>query len=173
MNETISQLIDRELDVDQQSSAIEKILGNDSAGRTWQSYQLIGDIMRGDVDRVGPDLADRISECIKAEPTVLIPRRPAPRNHGADTAIRKPAGLFALAASVVVAVVIALGPVDDSAQRGRATTVEQPGPESSGMEFNEMLSGHGEFTSSPAFNGLLSYMVLASSQTPVRPVSNP
>ncbi len=172
MNKRISQWMDQELGAAQQGAVIDEIIRHGSAGRTWQRYQLIGDIARGDINRVGTDLTEKISERLQAEPTVIAPRQSGRENRfvGSDarTGIWKPAGLFALAASLVVAAVVTLGPLDDSFRYGTIAAVDQTGARQSAVfaeEFNEMLAGHGEFTSSPAFNGLLARVVLVSNQT--------
>ncbi len=189
MNERISQLIDQELDAGQQGSVIDEMIRHESAGRTWQRYQMIGDITRGDIDRVGTDLTDRIRARLQAEPTVIA-LRPLTRDNriagsgSSGTGMWKPVGLFALAASLAVVAMITLGPIDDSARYGTVAAVDQAAAPAvdhvidqagdqtgSGppvMEFNELLAGHGEFTASPAFNGLLAHMVLVGNQTLVR-----
>ncbi len=168
----ISQLIDQELDANQQGSVIDEIIRHESAGRSWQRYQLIGDIARGDIDRVGTDLVKRVHERIQMEPTVIAPRQLIRKNRFAGSAAEsgrwKPAGLFALAASLAVVAVVTLSPTDDSFRQGTVAAVDKSGAESSVLEFNELLAGHGEFTSSPAFNGLLAHVILASNQTLVR-----
>ena len=172
MNERISQLIDQELNAGQQRSVVDEMICHESAGRTWQYYQLIGDIARGDIDRVGTDLTEKISERLQAEPTVMAPCQSVRENRiaGSDagTGLWKPVGLLALAASLAVVAVVTLGPLDDSFRHGTIAAVDQTGSRQSVMsaeEFNEMLAGHGEFTSSSAFNGLLAHVVLVSNQT--------
>ena len=175
MNERISQLIDQELGADQQNSVIDEMIRHEPASKSWQRYQLIGDVVRGNIDRTGPDLTQRVRACLQAEPTVVAPRQlnkgKRMAGAGAETHIWKPVGLFALAASLVAVAVITLGPLDDSLRQNTIVTVDRPGSEPSVMsvpEFSEMLAGHGEFTSSPAFNGLLAHMVLVSNQALVR-----
>ena len=171
----ISQLIDQELDANQQGPVIDEMIHHESAGRTWQRYQLIGDVVRGEVDRVGTDLTVRIRERLQMEPTVIAPRQlireNRPAGPDAETGLWKPIGWFALAASLAVVAVITLGPTDDSFRQGTVVTVDQDesgAPVLATEELNEMLAGHGEFTSSPAFNGLLAHVILASNQTPTR-----
>ncbi len=180
MNERISQLIDQELMPDQQVVVIDKMINHEPAGKTWQRYQLIGDIVRGEVDQVGADLTEKISARLQAEPTVIAPDRSSRENRiaGPDAGIGiwKPVGLFAMAASLAVVAVVTLGPLNDSYQVGTVAAVDQA--ESGQVEsrhsimhaegFHEMLTGHGEFTSSPAFNGLLAHVVLVSNQSPVQ-----
>ena len=167
--------MDQELNADQQRSVIDEMICDESVGRTWQRYRLIGDIARGDIDRVGTDLTEKIRERLQAEPTVMAPCQAVRGNRiaGSDagTGIWKPVGLFALAASLAVVAVVTLGPLDDPFRQGTIAVVDQTVPGQAVMsaeEFNEMLAGHGEFTSSPAFNGLLAHVVLASNQTLAR-----
>ncbi len=72
MRERISALMDdegieSELDQDMVRLRTDAVLR-----RTWDTYHLIGDALRGDV---APGLCARVSERLAAEPTVLAPRR--------------------------------------------------------------------------------------------------
>lgn len=74
MNDRISALMDGEVDEKSAAQLIEALARDPEAVRTWRSYHLIGDAMRGGLllsDRFTARLAQRLA----AEPTVLAPRR--------------------------------------------------------------------------------------------------
>lgn len=74
MNDRISALMDGEADEKSAAQTIEALARDAEAVRTWRTYHLIGDAMRG-----GTMLSERFTELVAqrlaAEPTVLAPRR--------------------------------------------------------------------------------------------------
>ncbi|XLM22096.1 sigma-E factor negative regulatory protein [Chromobacterium piscinae] len=99
MKETISALIDGELDEPDADKAIAAIAGDKDLDAAWEQYHLIGDAMRA--NRLASlDVRAKVAERLAAEPTVLAPRRwMRPRKARA-------AGAVALAASVSFAAVV-------------------------------------------------------------------
>ena len=79
MNDRISALMDGEVDERSAGPLIEALSRDDAARRTWRTYHVIGDSMRG-----GPLLSERFTERVAqrlaAEPTVLAPRRIRPQS---------------------------------------------------------------------------------------------
>lgn len=99
MKETISALMDSELDGQQSQKAIGAICADEGLKRAWNEYHLIGEAMRSGSHlsvNVSRQVADRLAE----EPTVLAPRR-----WFAPIRTRR-AGAVALAASVSFAAVV-------------------------------------------------------------------
>ena len=191
MNEKISALIDHHTNPGQRPDLFNHILIDDGARKTWQHYHLIGSVLRGQVGQTGADLSERIRARLEDEPTVLAPaelpapEQPAPVVTRADA--WKSAGMLALAASVALMAVIALKPATDGgstthiAHNDAGAGFEQAHFEQAGFEqtrfeqthfeqarfeqeFGEMLSQHGEFTSSPGLNGLVAYAKLVSNE---------
>jgi len=73
--ETISSLVDNYRVADQKSEqAIDDILKDEHLSNTWQSYHLIGDVIR---DEIPPtlqlDLSAKIASAIADEPTIIAP----------------------------------------------------------------------------------------------------
>ncbi|UTH73709.1 sigma-E factor negative regulatory protein [Chromobacterium sp. IIBBL 290-4] len=99
MKETISALIDGELEGPEADKAIKAIAEDEGLDEAWGSYHLIGDAMRA--NRLASiDVRARVAERLAAEPTVLAPRRwVRPRKVRAASAV-------ALAASVSFAAVV-------------------------------------------------------------------
>jgi sigma-E factor negative regulatory protein RseA len=74
MNDRISALMDGELDEKSAAQLIEALTRDAEAVRTWRSYHLIGDAMRGGVP-LSDGFTERLAQRLAAEPTVLAPRR--------------------------------------------------------------------------------------------------
>lgn len=72
MRERISALIDDEGNESELDRDMVRLRTDSVLRRTWDTYHLIGDALRGDV---APGLCARVSERLAAEPTVLAPRR--------------------------------------------------------------------------------------------------
>jgi len=72
MRERISALMDDEGTESELDQDIIRMQKDSVLRRTWDTYHLIGDALRGDV---APGLCARVSERLAAEPTVLAPQR--------------------------------------------------------------------------------------------------
>ncbi|MBL4941324.1 MAG: transcriptional regulator [Colwellia sp.] len=74
--ETISSLVDNYRAVDQRSAeTIDNMLKDEHLSAAWQSYHLIGDVMRDEIpSALQLDLSAQIISAIADEPTVLAPR---------------------------------------------------------------------------------------------------
>jgi sigma-E factor negative regulatory protein RseA len=77
MKETISALMDGELDGREAGRAIDALHGGGDARETWRAYHLISDAMR-DTRLLSAGFAARVAARLDAEPTVLAPRRLRP-----------------------------------------------------------------------------------------------
>lgn len=74
MTQEISELMDGELQGAQAEGAIRRCCGEASCRDDWRAYHAIGDVMRGERSAAGASTL-RILDAIRAEPTVLAPRR--------------------------------------------------------------------------------------------------
>ncbi|HEX7466379.1 MAG TPA: sigma-E factor negative regulatory protein [Usitatibacter sp.] len=92
MTQEISSLMDGEAPAQEAESAIRSCSASAEHKETWLIYHAIGDAMRGQSPRVLA-LPDAVIEALKAQPTVLAPRRRA-----VDSTFARVA--FAAAASV-------------------------------------------------------------------------
>ncbi|MEO9383469.1 sigma-E factor negative regulatory protein [Chromobacterium phragmitis] len=99
MKESISALMDGELDGSGADKAISAIAGDKDLDAAWEQYHLIGDAMRAN-RLVSLDVRSKVAARLADEPTVLAPRRwMRPRK-------ARTAGAVALAASVSFAAVV-------------------------------------------------------------------
>lgn len=75
--ETISAMMDGEIEGHEAHQAMLRLSDTGSARESWSTYHVIGDVMRGDA-LPAFDISGRVMAALEAEPTVLAPRR-APR----------------------------------------------------------------------------------------------
>ena len=171
MNETISRLVDDELDPHQREEVLEQIGHDDAARKSWKCYHLIGDVIRDEVSSTsvdtGTDLAALIKNKLAQEPTVLAPSLVKPPS-SAKIDLWKPVGIFAVAASLVLVAVISLNPLN-VLNKENASLVNRPISDTKSVdqlsrEFDEMLIDHAEFSTSPGMSGLIVYARLVSGQ---------
>lgn len=93
MTQDVSELMDGELRSPEAERAIRRCCGEEVARDDWRAYHVIREVMHGDPSAAGASTG-RILEAIRAEPTVLAPRRVA------AAAVR-----YALAAAASVATI--------------------------------------------------------------------
>jgi sigma-E factor negative regulatory protein RseA len=106
MKQTISQLMDGELDERATATSLAALRHDPEAIDAWRTYHLISDAMR-DTPLLSPGFAERVSARLAAEPTILAPARRQPR--------------LALAAAASVAGVALVGWLAFAPQRGHDT----------------------------------------------------
>jgi sigma-E factor negative regulatory protein RseA len=75
MTQELSSLMDGELAAGEAQRAITTCCGSEEAKVDWHLYHVIGDVMRGHSPR-SLELPKDVVEALKAQPTVLAPRRP-------------------------------------------------------------------------------------------------
>lgn len=181
MNEKISRLIDSEMEYELQANVLDYLADSKDAAKSWANYQLVGNIMRGEVSAVGRDLSDDIAKAIEQEPTVLSSSSIANQLTGSVPAndVWRPVAMFAVAASLALVAVLAINPLQKQSPdntvadiqpqvelKNRSTQQIAANSEQQlfAQEFGEMLSVHGEFSSTSGLNGLVAYAKLVSNE---------
>ena len=154
MNERISMLMDGEVDESQLTRNLVLLRSDTSVRRTWDTYHLIGDALRG---HLAPALAARVSERLAAEPTVLAPRRRAPGGRIA----RRAFSLAASAAGVALVAWLALPALEPAPQQLAASAptpaaVTAVTPVAVGVE--NYLFAHQSFSPAGAMQGVAPYV---------------
>jgi sigma-E factor negative regulatory protein RseA len=148
--EEVSLLVDGELDVDR----VERVchgLRSPAAVETWVCYHLIGDALRGQLKPIG-GFAERFSQRLATEPTVLAPRpRPAP------AAVALAIAATVAAVSVVGWVALKTMPVGTEvvATAQQASIVR---PADRRPVVNEYLLAHQEYSPATAIAGVRPYL---------------
>ena len=92
MKQTISQLMDGELDERATATSLAALRHDPEAIDAWRTYHLISDAMR-DTPLLSPGFARRVSERLAAEPTILAPARREARPRLALAAAASVAGV--------------------------------------------------------------------------------
>lgn len=168
MSEKISALIDGRGNPEQRRDAFDRLLADDGARQIWQRYHLIGCVLRREVEHTGADLSAPIRARLEREasaPTLSPPPpspSPPPQSVSGRAETWKSVGMLALAASIALIAVVSLKPSPQPAAQLAAGGGGGVAPTDFRREFNEMLSQHGEFTSSPGLNGLIVYAKLVN-----------
>ena len=94
MRERISALMDDEGSESELDRDMVRLRTDSVLRRTWDTYHLIGDALRGDV---APGLCARVSERLAAEPTVLAPQRRKVDARAAQIGLSAAAGVAGIA----------------------------------------------------------------------------
>lgn len=155
MKQQISALMDGELFDDEAEALLDKLKRNPDEHEEWQTYHLIGDVLR-QPDHAYPNISAAMRKRLQAEPTVLAPGRRTSRN----------ARWFALSAA---ASVLALSLVAwMSLQVGSEPTPQmQPiaGGGAHGTKgMNDYLLAHQEFSPRADVQGAASYIRTVAGQ---------
>jgi sigma-E factor negative regulatory protein RseA len=100
MTQQLSSLMDGEAPAQEADSAIRSCGMSDEQKQTWLVYHAIGDAMRGQSPRVLA-MPEKVMEALKAQPTVLAPKR--------RVVIETPFARVALAAAASVATIGVVG----------------------------------------------------------------
>lgn len=156
MSERVSALMDGEVDPSAVGYSLKRLAADAKLRRTWDTYHLIGDVLRGDLV---PQYADKVEARLSDEPTVLAPRR-----HGGRSAQR--AGWWAMslaagAAAVVLVAWMALpqrGPEQPPIASAGPVPAPQPQPAPVATEVEDYLLAHQRFSPSGAMQGVASYV---------------
>jgi negative regulator of sigma E activity len=185
MKNTVSELIDQRVAPHDLADFIDQVAKDHGALGKWRNYHLIGDVIRGEVTSTGNCMMDRVQQALEAEPTVLAPvAEPVTNNievvRPSNIEALKSAGMFAVAASIVLMAVLTLSPGAPMAERDGSeiarntvngapevatTNLTEPGQQQAfETEFGQMLVEHGEFTAASGLNGLIAYAKLVSNE---------
>ena len=175
--ETISALLDDEIPTGEIAKAISQIQEEDSLRQTWQRYQLIGDLMRGEVP-LGSALgvADRVKSELKTVPAVItFPQTKTTRRRSRKRWPRHFAGGLMAASVAALAVILlprlTISTLDEPNQMRTVAkpsiqpmTARQTGTHWKNLplkkvesKLNRYLMEHNEFASPGGMKGVLPY----------------
>jgi len=181
MKKIISELIDQPFNHSEVESRLKHLDDNLEVAKTWRNYHLIGDVIRGDVTAAHGCIVEKIDQKLLHEQKYSIAEGDLSSiQHTPSGDPWKSAGLFAVAASLVLFAVLAFNPQTpnrDTDSQLASITASQPNPlatlptaDQSPMarfedEFGQMLVEHGEFSAASGLNGLVSYAKLVSNES--------
>lgn len=190
--EQLSQLLDAELNESEMNAALDALLADPQAQKTWHAMHMVRSVVTDDTVHASFSLSERISASIEAEPVIMAPTNlPASKSlekippeerektqASTLTRLRIPFGL-AIAASLVALLVINLSPsgVQDGSRLATEQASEPGGPLltqasstqlAMNQELQSMVVQHGEFSGAAALNGLVAYAKVVNGSTSSR-----
>ena len=155
--ERISALMDGELGGEDLAAELKRIKGDEDLMRSWETYHLIGDVLREE-KVLGTPFGDRFRVALESEPTVLAPR---------PVVSPRKVRLYALSAAASVAGVAAvawLAFMNHPASLGGGVgpiAVNQPSaPQVAEVDasVNEYLLAHHAYSPATAIHGVAPYV---------------
>jgi sigma-E factor negative regulatory protein RseA len=163
MKDTISQLMDGELE-DRAAAQVIAALGTDGEARdAWRAYHLIGDAMR-DTRLLSPGFAARVLDKLAAEPTVLAPRPLEGSRRRSWLAV--PAALAAGVAGVAVVGWLALAPQGQAPLQPPVAQLQPQKPQTIPLPSAtpDYLLAHQGFSPRSSLQGMSAYARTVSAQ---------
>ena len=173
IKEQLSALLDDELSPEA-LRLLSQIPDSQELRSTWDSFYLIGDVRRGEGERLSAEgIAGQVRERIAAEPAIISTPRAATPGRGSERWLKPVAGA-AIAASVATIAVLAVSEYTDSLRAGDTTVqvAQAPVPISGDTQkgtrwknlaeskveskLNRMLVNHSEYAASAGV-GMLPY----------------
>lgn len=179
MNQTLSLLLDGELDAEEQDAALDEILANPEMQRSWHRLYTLRAAIRDSGVHTSVNLVDKVALALETEPTIIAPdnlaaadKRDANIHAGGHKIIplnierKKVVAYAAIAASFAALLMVSYSP-DKTATPGIAdsTTAIAPGSLAVAQELQSMVVQHGEFSGAAALNGLVAYAKVVNGST--------
>lgn len=154
MKQEISALMDGELFEDAAESLLNRMERGSDARRDWETYHLIGDVLR-QPDHIHNDLSARVRERLQDEATVLAPRGRAVKEKIRTFVVSVAASLSAV--GVVAWMSLQIGPEAAPKMVAQKDSV-RPVSAQIHAKANDYLMAHQEFSPSTDMNGGASYI---------------
>lgn len=182
--ETLSALLDDQLEPDRLEAAIEQLLNDPELQLSWRRQHLLRAAI-ADQQLVGPvDMADRISAAVAREPTIIAPDNLAAADpaRGASIVAHEPShrgsrkryvAYAAVAASLLVVVLTRLPQPTPDAVPIADRQETSPATQAAEQELQAMIVQHGEFSGAAALNGLVAYTKVVTGAAPAAGPSRP
>lgn len=155
MKHEISALMDGELFEDEAEVLLKNIKKDRQAQQAWQTYHLIGDVLR-QPDHISQDISASFRERLQAEPTVFSPRKRVSQNVR-YFALSAAASVMALALVAWLSIQVGTEPAPQIAAVQPQNEV-RPASFSATTSVNDYLMAHQEFSPSTELHGAASYI---------------
>lgn len=151
MKQEISALMDGELFEDEAEVLLAKLKQQPDAGRDWETYHLIGDVLR-QPDYIRCSFTHSFHQRLQAEPTVFAPRHHTPQR------IRHYA-LSAVASVMALALVAWLSTQIGTEPTVQMANIQQPNAlRPAAYQINDYLMAHQEFSPSADVQGAAAFI---------------
>ncbi len=146
-NENISALLDNQLDEQELQSFMQDLKRDLVAdGETVQRYQMIGEVMRGEMDETAfMDISAAVHRAVEQEPPLAETPLAAPKAKAPVlnlSAWLKPLSGLAIAASVAMITVVSLQTVKNESAQDMAQPVAQLAPSAAITPVNQQFAQH-------------------------------
>ena len=161
MKQQISALMDGELFDDEAEALLDKLKRNSGAHEEWQTYHLIGDMLR-QPDHAYPNISTAMHKRLQAEPTVLAPSGRTGRN-ARWFALSAAASVLALTLVAWMSVQVGSEPPPQMAMQQQPTAL-RPASFSGSKGMNDYLMAHQEFSPRADVQGAASYIRTVAGQ---------
>jgi sigma-E factor negative regulatory protein RseA len=165
MKQNISALMDGELFDDEAEALLADLKSSPDNWAEWGVYHLIGDALR-QPDHLHANIAPRLSEQLRDEPTVLAPRNRA-RQHARWFALSAAASVLALTLVAWMSAQIGAEPAGAQVamqQQQPQSGEVRPASYSGGRGMSDYLMAHQEFSPSNDMQGGASYIRTVAGQ---------
>ena len=160
MKQQISVLMDGELFDDEAEALLDKLKRNPEVCEEWQTYHLIGDVLR-QPEHACCNISAAIREQLQAEPTVLAPRR-QPRQNAKWFALSAAASVMALA--LVAWMSVQVGSERQPQMAMQQSNALRSASFSGNKRLNNYLMAHQEYSPSADVHGAASYIRTVADQ---------
>jgi sigma-E factor negative regulatory protein RseA len=155
MDEKFSSFLDGELDEAELDTLLARIKQRGDLRRAWETYNLIGDALRGQLSN---EVVSRVASRLADEPAVI--GRPRPQHSGGARKFLWPAmSAAAGVAAVVIVAFVALPGAQNEPQLAAVVpqTILQAAP-ATGGKLDRYLLAHQRFSSSSTMQGVAPYV---------------
>lgn len=163
MKQKISMLMDGELSNEDAEILLGKIKNSPEVLQDWQSYHLIGDVLR-QPDCLSKEMGAAFFERLHAEPTVLAPQSKQ-KDKTEFFAMSAVASIMAMAFLAWISASIDTQPLPQQARQGDIPVVSDNSSPNDTM--NAYLLAHHEFSPGVDVRGAASYIRTVALKTPV------
>ena len=154
MKQKISALMDGELFEEEAEDLLAQFKQIPGAHRDWAVYHLIGDVLR-QPEHIHSDLSAKVSERMREEPVVLVPRRRVVRQKLREA-------VLSVAATLAAVGVVSWMSLQIRPEVAPKLAMQQPSLRLVKMQINpkanDYLMAHQEFSPSIEMNGGISYI---------------
>jgi sigma-E factor negative regulatory protein RseA len=154
MNDELSAMVDGELNNETFGSQMKILLNSEESRAAWDTYHLIGDVMRG---QMGPEICSRVAVKLAQEPTVLAPRSHASSNKSVGAWAMSLAAGAAAVAMVVWGVLPAVRGDLQVAQKAPAPQMPSAAAPAVAQVADYLLA-HQRYSSTSAMQGVAPYV---------------
>jgi len=174
-NQTLSQLLDGELNSDEMEAALDNILADPELQKSWHTLHTLRSVIRDDSTNASCNIVDRVAEALHNEPAIVAPDNIKPKNptfhQSGENVVQigawrnKALSYAAIAASFAAIVMVSYSPEKTEAPAIADSAIKVAPSQALEQEFQSMVVQHGEFSGAAALNGLVAYAKVVNGST--------